>query len=242
VIVATESRSPRDESKGMTRTLDASHAEPHRGRFLILVAVLVVALALASSDAGRKLVGSIFESADGLISAHPRAGVIVFVVLAALSAMLAFLSSALLLPVAIHVWGDRTAFGLLWLGWLLGGVTAYAMGKYLGRNAVQWIVPMQRLRHYERQLASEATFGRVLLFHLLVPSEIPGYVLGLLRYPFRRYIAILAIAEIPFAIGAVYLGSSFVHGNLFVFIGLAAVALAASIFTTHRFMRAMDSR
>jgi uncharacterized membrane protein YdjX (TVP38/TMEM64 family) len=226
----------------MMRTLDASRARPHRGRFGILVAVLVVAVALASSDAGRDLVRSIFTLADGLIAAHPHAGVIVFVVLAALSAMLAFLSSAVLLPVAIHVWGDRTTFGLLWLGWLLGGVASYTIGRYLGRSAVQWIVPVQRLRHYERQLAGEATFGRVLLFHLLVPSEIPGYVLGLLRYPFCRYIAILAIAEIPFALGAVYLGSSFVDGNLLLFIGLAALAIAISLFTTRWFLRAIDIR
>jgi uncharacterized membrane protein YdjX (TVP38/TMEM64 family) len=226
----------------MARTLDGSHAEAHRGRFVILILVLVLAVVLASSDAGREIVRSILDGADALIGAHPRAGVIVFVVLTALSAMLAFLSSAVLLPVAIYVWGDRTTFGLLWLGWLLGGVTSYAIGKYLGRNAVQWIVPMQRLRHYERQLASEATFGRVLLFHLLVPSEIPGYVLGLLRYPFRQYIVILTIAEIPFAIGAVYLGSSFVEGNLPLFVVLGAGAIAVSIFTTRRFLRAMASR
>jgi hypothetical protein len=39
--------------------------------------VLVVAVALASSDAGRDLVRSIFTLADGLIAAHPRAVIVI---------------------------------------------------------------------------------------------------------------------------------------------------------------------
>lgn len=221
----------------MATDLDETGAESHRGRSLSIIFVLVIAVALVSSDAGRDLMRGIFESADGLISAHPRTGVFVFVALAALSAILAFFSSAILLPVAIYAWGDLTTFGLLWLGWFLGGVTSYTVGKYLGRDVVEWIVPKARLQVYERRLAAEATFGRVLLFHLLVPSEMPGYVLGLLNYPFRRYLAILAIAELPFAVGAIYLGSSFVEGNLPLFVLLGVAAVALSILTTRWFLR-----
>ena len=45
-----------------------------------------------------------------------------FVLLAAISAVLAFFSSALLLPVAVFTWGSKVTFVLLWLGWLLGGI------------------------------------------------------------------------------------------------------------------------
>lgn len=221
----------------MPTDLDETGVESHRGRFLSIIFALIIAVALVSSDAGRDLMQGIFESADGLISAHPRTGAVAFVALAALSAILAFFSSAILLPVAIYAFGDRTTFVLLWLGWFLGGVMSYTVGKYLGRDVVEWIVPKARLQVYERRLAAEATFGRVLLFHLLVPSEMPGYVLGLLNYPFRRYLAILAIAELPFAAGAIYLGSSFVSGNLPLFILLGAAAVALSIFTTRWFLR-----
>ena len=44
-----------------------------------------------------------------------------------------------------------------------------------------------------------------------VPSEIPGYVLGALRYDFGRYMGARALAEIPFAIGVVFLGDSFLR-------------------------------
>lgn len=208
----------------------------HRGRFLTFVAALIIAAAIVGSDTGRAFMREIFEAADRLIAGHPRAGVFVFIGLSAFSAMLAFFSSAILLPVAIYAWGDRTTFVLLWLGWFLGGVTSYTIGRYLGRDVVLWVVPAERLRGYERRLAAQATFGRVLLFHLLVPSEMPGYVLGLLRYPFQRYIAVVALAEIPFAAGAIYLGSTFVEGNLPLFVILAAAAAGLSVLMTHWFL------
>jgi uncharacterized membrane protein YdjX (TVP38/TMEM64 family) len=221
----------------MLRDVTATEEKSHRGRFLTFVVALIAGVAIVGSDSGRAVMGEVFEAADRLIAGHPRTGVFVFVGLSAMSAMLAFFSSAILLPVAIYAWGDRTTFVLLWLGWFLGGVTSYAIGKYLGRDVVLWVVPAERLHGYERRLAAQATFGRVLLFHLLVPSEMPGYVLGLLRYPFRRYVAVVALAEIPFAVGAIYLGSTFVEGNLPLFVILAAAAAGLSILTTRWFLR-----
>lgn len=209
----------------------------HRGRFLSLAIVLVIAIALVSSDAGSHAVREVFRYAEDVITTHPRAGVTVFVFLSALSAMLAFFSTAILLPVAIYVWGERTAFGLLWIGWFLGGMGSYALGKWLGRDVVHWIIPERRLTVFERPLAQNATFGRVLLFHLMVPSELPGYVLGMLKYPFRRYVVILAIAEVPFAAGAIYLGSSFVQGNLPLLLALSVAGIALSIISTRYFMK-----
>lgn len=209
----------------------------HRGRFLSLAMVIVIATALLVSDAGNRFVHDAFRYSEGVIANHPRTGVMVFVVFSALSAMLAFLSSAVLLPIAIYVWGERTAFALLWLGWFLGGLGSYALGKWLGRDVVRWVIPERRLAVFERPLARNATFGRVLLFHLMVPSELPGYVLGLIAYPLPRYVVVLAIAEVPFAAGAIYLGSSFVQGDLPLLLALGAAGMALSILSTRYFMK-----
>jgi hypothetical protein len=42
----------------------------------------------------------------------------------------------------------------------------------------------------------------VLLFQVAMPSEVPGYMLGIARYQFLNYILILGMVELPFAIGA----------------------------------------
>ncbi len=76
------------------------------------------------------------------------------------------------------------------------------------------------------------SFRHVLLFQLAVPSEIPGYVLGLAGCRLRTYAAAIALGELPFAIGAVYLGESFLQRNylLLLAIGVASVALSWAMF------------
>jgi uncharacterized membrane protein YdjX (TVP38/TMEM64 family) len=65
---------------------------------------------------------------------------------------------------------------------------------------------------------------------MALPSEVPGYLVGLLRYPFARYLLALGLAELPFALGAVLLGESFIQGDVLrlVALGLAGIVLSAS--------------
>jgi uncharacterized membrane protein YdjX (TVP38/TMEM64 family) len=77
----------------------------------------------------------------------------------------------------------------------------------------------------------------VLLLQLALPSEIPGYLLGLLRYRFWRYIAALALAELPYALATVYIGASFIERRTYalVAVGIAVAAFAGwALHTLHR--------
>lgn len=212
------------------RRRKAVHLLVHNWRRLLGVLILLaIAVLVARWE-------PLFEELDGVLSAvqlliirRPGLGVVVFILFSALSAMLAFLSSAVLVPIGVYVWGVRLTFILLWVGWLLGGVCAYAVGRYLGRRVVVWFVDPDKLRRYEGRLSKRARFPLVLLFQLALPSEIPGYLLGLLRYPFWLYVGALAIAEIPFAAGAVSLGRSFLRRDWTM---LAVVGIAGIVLTT----------
>ncbi len=170
--------------------------------------------------------------AEGLVARAPLSGVAAFVVLSAFSAMFAFFSSSLLSPVAVAVWGTPGAFALLWLGWLLGGAFTYTVGRFLGRSAAGLFVDQGTLVAWESRFNSRAHVAHVLLFQVAMPSEILGYVLGVVRYPFRIYIAVLAVTEIPYALAVVYLGESFLAGNAsaFVLVGAAVVATSAGLY------------
>jgi hypothetical protein len=88
------------------------------------VAVVLICASVAlllSFDAVYESLQRALSAVEPGIAAHPRLGAVAFVVFAALSAILAFFSSALLLPAAVFT-GDDDHFGLLWLGWLLGGI------------------------------------------------------------------------------------------------------------------------
>jgi uncharacterized membrane protein YdjX (TVP38/TMEM64 family) len=172
---------------------------------LLVTAVLAV---VASLESLHHVLLDLVHVVDRLIVAHPYLGALAFVGFAAASAMLAFVSSALLVPPALVAWGQLVTFLLLWLGWILGGVAAYTLTRFLGRPVVDRLVAAETRERYANLLSGRMSFGLVLLFQTALPSEIPGYVLGFARYPIAKYLAALSLAELPYAVGTVFLGAS----------------------------------
>lgn len=202
-------------------------------RLLLLLLLLGGLVLLASSEPFQSTLSWFLAKAGPVIEAHPFWGAALFVLLSAFSAMLAFFSSAVLVPVAIHTWGEALCVFLLWSGWLLGGACAYGIARAWGRPMVRRLVSRELLGRYEERISRHSSFGLVLLFQLAVPSEIPGYVLGLARYGLHRYLLILALAELPYAVGTVYLGSSLLEQRTFVLLGLGALAILFSAWALH---------
>jgi uncharacterized membrane protein YdjX (TVP38/TMEM64 family) len=214
-----------------------------RVRALLLVLLVALLAALASSDAVYAAVVRLFEATRGMIDQHSMLGPVMFVLLAAVSAMLAFFSSAVLVPAAVYAWGPVVSALLLWVGWMLGGIAAYTLASRLGRPALGWVARGRSLERYEKRFSTGTPFGVVLLFQLALPSEIPGYVLGLARYPLGRYLAALAIAELPYAVGTVLLGASFVARRVGSLVSLGAAAALAALLLGRALHRRMgDAR
>jgi uncharacterized membrane protein YdjX (TVP38/TMEM64 family) len=159
-------------------------------------------------------------------------GALLFVLLAAVSAMFAFVSIAVIVPVAVFVWGESFSMLLLWLGWILGGAIAYAIARFLGRPVVHRLTGDTTLRRVERLIHPETPFGLILLFQLGLPSEIPGYVLGLARYPFGKYLLALGFGELPYALATVSLGAGFVRAQsgVVLALGLSIATLSVGAF------------
>lgn len=209
----------------------------HWRRTLVALLALAVMMLIVRSAELHAAVNAVFFAAQRLTLDHSYRGMVLFVLLSALSAMVAFFSSAVLVPIGVYAWGSITTFVLLWLGWLLGGVGAYLTGRYVGRRAVAWLVHEEQLQRFERRMAASAPFAVILLFQLALPSEVPGYVVGVLRSRFSTYLAALALAELPFAAGAVFLGESFIHGDYrgLMAAGLLLIAISAVAVTSwHR--------
>ena len=210
---------------------------PLATRAIVSALLLVVLIVLASSAGGHGALMRLFEASDRLMAAHTVTGAVVFVLLAGLSAMMAFVSSAVLVPPAVHAWGPSVTAVLLWIGWMLGGVTAYTVARVLGRPVVERLASAKSLAQLETRLTERTPFGLVLLIQLVFPSEIPGYLLGLVRYPPARYLAALAIAELPYAVGTVLLGEGFIERRVGLLAGLGATAVIAALFLTRTLRR-----
>lgn len=208
-----------------------------RRRGLVLAGLIAAAVALMTFEPLHALTQRVLDAASAIITSHPVAGKVVFFLASAVAAMAAFFSSAVVVPVAVYTWGRLTTLILLWVAWLAGGCASYAIGRTIGRNVVAWLASREHVNEWADRITARAGFLTVLLFQMALPSEVPGYVLGTVRYPFLRYFLALAIAELPFAIGAVYLGESFVRRDyvLLLAIGLAGIAFSTLAFRSlHR--------
>jgi uncharacterized membrane protein YdjX (TVP38/TMEM64 family) len=200
-----------------------------RIRAILLLALVAGLLVLALSDAVHVAVLEVFEEAKVIIERHPLMGAVLFVVLSALAAMLAFFSSAILVPAAVYAWGPVTCAALLWAGWMVGGLASYGLAYWFGDPVMRWLAPGKSIERYRSRIRDNVSFGFILLFQLALPSEIPGLVLGLARFPLARYLMALAIAELPYAIGTTLLGASFVSRQFGVLLALGAFAAVTAV-------------
>jgi uncharacterized membrane protein YdjX (TVP38/TMEM64 family) len=197
-------------------------------RAAILLVLCVALAAIASSSALHDALLEVLVATDDIISRHPVAGVFTFVAIAAVSAMFTFVSIAVIVPAAVFAWGTSATAGLLWLGWILGGLATYNIGRHVGRPLVS-LTSNEALHRLESHVPANAPLWLILLLQLALPSEIPGYVLGLVRYPLGRYVLALALAELPYTLATVYLGASFVAGHSMLILGVGSMIALFSL-------------
>lgn len=208
----------------------------------LIFAVLCTGLAIVvSSDALHSVLLRFLTAAEPIITAHPVWGTSLIVLFAALSAMLAFVSTAVVVPLAVYTWGEPLSMLLVWTGWTLGGICSYGVGRLLGRPVVTSLTSSAALARFEDRISTHAPFSLVLLFQLALPSEVPGYVLGLVRYKFPKYVAALGLAELPFAVATVYLGASFLERRTFVLLGLGAAGALFSAWAFHTLQKRLSA-
>lgn len=199
------------------------------GRAVVVVLICASVALLLSVDPVYEGLQRALSAAEPLIAGQSYLGAVVFVLLAAVSAILAFFSSALLLPVAVFTWGNTVTLCLLWLGWLLGGIGTYGLGRSLRRPRGKAPRAPGQLDFYLQRVPGNATFALVLLLYLALPSEIPGYLCGYLGVRLRTYFAALALAELPYAVGAVLLADGAVNRHIGWLLAFGVIGAALSL-------------
>lgn len=185
-------------------------------RPILLWLAIVLPIALFGffvfSDTAKGWVEAATDWASEVMSDHPVSGGIVFFVFAAVSAMLAFASSVVLVPPAVEAWGKPVTFVLLWGGYMAGAAVAYGIGL-LAHPLVVRMGYGKKLAEYKQFASKRMKFWTVLLFCFAVPSELPAYLFGGVHYPFWKFFAAMGIAEAVYGIGVVVAGESLLDAN-----------------------------
>ncbi|MDP3042802.1 MAG: VTT domain-containing protein [bacterium] len=169
-------------------------------------------------------------------------GTLIFMGLAAVSALFSPFSSVPLIPAGIMIWGSNVVLFLLASGWLLGDLIAYSIGRFARRAVISRFVPQEKLDSYKEMISKKSGFWFVLLFRFALPSEIAGYALGIMRYHFGKYLLVTVLVEIPFAFLTVYSGEAFVKGNLLLFTSLVLFSAAAIYLISYYFKKKLKDR
>lgn len=193
---------------------------------ITFIAVLGVAFLFWSSYS----LQNIFNETVGSVQAYAGQNnvllIVLFIALAALSAMLSPFSSVPLVPIAIMIWGGLLTTALLLTGWLIGEVLAYGAGYYAGYPFVSQLSSFEKVRYYRERISRKTEFLLIVLFRFAMPAEIPGYVLGIARYNFWKYFLATFLAELPFAIVVSYASEALVAKKPVIFVGLAVATFS----------------
>lgn len=212
-------------------------------RRLLFGIVLVGLLGfVASSESAHTVLLRFLDGVSRTAALHPGLAAILVVLFSAVAAMLAFVSSWLVVPLAVGTWGASRALLLVWGGWILGGAASYAIGRRFGRAAARWLGLGSLLARYEERVSHNTPFVLAFLFQLALPSEVRGYLFGLGRYAFGRYLLSLALAELPFGIATIYLGEGIVQGSLKLVIAMGAGLLLMSLWAGYALGRHLVAR
>lgn len=212
-------------------------------RRLLLGASAALLLAfLIFSEAAHATLLRVLDGVNGIAAVHAGLAAVVVVLFSALAAMVAFISSWLVIPLAVHTWGTLGGLLLVWGGWVLGGAISYVIGNRFGAPAARWLGFSPQLARYQEWVSHRTPFALVFLFQLALPSEIRGYLFGLGRYPFGRYLLSFALAELPFGVGTAYLGRGILERRVTIvvvmFLGLAVLS-AWAFHALHRRLAAI---
>ena len=208
--------------------------------WIALVAVGLLLFALPYSATFKNSAAKAIAWAEAIMSAHPIAGAAIFFLFAAISAMLAFTSSVVLVPSANLVWGKLITFLLLWGGWIAGAIAAFGIGN-VARPLLVRLGYQEKLSKYQQFVSRRMKFWTTVLFCIAVPSEIPGYLLGGLRYPFLKFLGAIALAESIYAFGIVIAGQNLVTGKPFALV-VAITALIIILISARLLLRKLKKK
>lgn len=190
---------------------------------IILLILAVIALIFWSST----FLQEYFQQAVVFLQnngySHPYLSILIFVALSALSAMFFSFSSIWFVPVAVVLWDNPVTVVLLLFSWMLGGTISYLIGKYGGYPIVRKLIPAKNITSYEDLITKQLSFWVIFLFRFTLPSEIPGYLLGIARYPFAKYLLVTLLAEAPYAIYSVYAIDSIINKEETIFASTAII-------------------
>lgn len=216
----------------------------YRKNFAIILAIAFIGFLVWSSVQFQQFFARIVPVFENLTHQNQLLSILIFIGLGTLSTMLSSFSSVPLVPIAVIVWGNTPTAIYLFIGWIIGDVLSYFIGYYAGNPILKKFASLEKINYYREKIPPNAEFKLVFLFIMSMPSEVPNYTLGTLRYNFLRYFLTIALGELIFAFLTAYAGLALVEKNFVLFIGAISLLVfffSYSFYLFNKYLRKKES-
>src|SRR3989338_2827981 len=135
-------------------------------------------------------------------------GMIAYVVIAIIATVAAPVSAAPLIPIAANVWGFAVTAILSILGWTVGSLIAFAIGRKYGLPLARKFVSVHNLEKIHKRIPQEKMFWSVVVLRVMIPVDLLSYALSIFSVlSWKKYTLATIIGISPFAFIFAYLGT-----------------------------------
>ncbi|OIO41598.1 hypothetical protein COU56_03160 [Candidatus Pacearchaeota archaeon CG10_big_fil_rev_8_21_14_0_10_31_9] len=135
-------------------------------------------------------------------------GKLIYIGALIISIVFAPVSVVPLMPIASGLWGWKIAGVLNIIGWSLGAVIAFLISRKYGVPLVSKLIPIKKLRKFEKYIPEENLFLAVVFFRMVTPVDGLSYILGLFtRMSFTSFTLATVIGIAPFSFVLAYAGT-----------------------------------
>jgi len=178
----------------------------------VIPVAIIVALFVVSSFYSQKY----GEEAKIFVGRGGAFGMVAYAVIAVIATVAAPISAAPLIPIAANTWGVAVTAALSILGWTIGSLVAFAIGRRYGLPLAQKFISVHNLEKLHKHIPQKRIFWSVVLLRIMIPVDLLSYALGIFGVlGWRRYTLATIIGITPFAFIFAYLGTLSVSYQLF---------------------------
>lgn len=200
----------------------------------LLVFVLLVLAYLAVREVG---LGEI----ERVVGENRLLGAALFSLVMFGATVIAPIAALPMVPVLAPLLGPFTTGLAAFVGWTMGAIVAFWIGRWYGKPVVLRFVSLSAVERYERYIKPETGFLLIVFLRMLLPVDVLSYALGIFSsVSFPLYVTATMLGIVWFSFAFSYLGSALSGGDyvLLAVIGVASVLiLVGSWWYIHRSLR-----
>lgn len=106
-------------------------------------------------------------------------GMLIYVLLATSSTVLAPVNTLPLIPVATALWGGFISALLSITAWTLGAIIAFIIARKFGRPFIEKHYSLEKISRYEKILGDKYVFWNIVALRIMIPVDLLSYAIGL---------------------------------------------------------------